>query len=131
MFPFAKFILGLALVGALVACTAGNPTTATGSPAVVTGSTISLSLANAGQTIKVPVGSEVDITLQTVGPGQYANPQVSSTAVRFLGMSLVTPVVPAGPTQLFRFEATAPGQSVITIQGPANNPAFEVTLQTS
>jgi len=79
----------------------------------------------------VPVGDEVDITLQTIGPGEYATPQLSSPAVRFLGMTYVSPALPAGPTQLFRFQAEAPGQTSISIQGALHNPAFEVTLQTS
>ena len=131
MFSFAKFIVGLSLVAALAACGAGGTIAPAGTPGAATGTKISLTVAENGKTIQVPVGDEVDITLQTIGPGQYANPTVSSPAVRFLGVSLVGPAIPAGPTQLFRFQAAAAGQAIIAIQGAPHNPAFAVTLQTS
>src|SRR6266851_1748118 len=105
MFSFAKFVAGLSLVAALAACSGGGYGAPAGSPGAAPGTKISLTMAETGQTIKVPVGDEVDITLQTIGPGQYASPTVSSPAVRFLGVSEVGPAIPAGPTQLFRFQA--------------------------
>jgi hypothetical protein len=89
---------------------------------------ISLSIADTGRTVAAPVGGEIDIKLQTIGPGQYATPKLSSPAVRFQTMSYVSPPVPAGPTQLFRFEVVAPGQATISIPGPDQNPPFQVTV---
>lgn len=149
MRSIAKAVMRLLLALALAACAVLRSPALTGVPAGGTvvpptdttratleptagpTSRLSLSIADAGRTIAVPVGSEVDITLQTVGPVEYANPQVSSPAVRFLTMSYVTPPVPAGPTQLFRFEAVAPGQATISISGASNNPKFQVTVKSN
>jgi hypothetical protein len=68
------------------------------------------------QTITVPAGAEFSVTLQTVGPGEYNPPTVSSGVVHFLGVSLVGPYVPAGPTQQFRFNATTLGNAIIVFR---------------
>ncbi len=97
--------------------------------------TISLGNADSGRTVVAAVGDQVEVTLQTIGPGQYGDPSVSSHAALFLGESPVSPPIPAGATQLFRFEALAPGRADITIPhtgdspgGPAV-PAFSFSLQ--
>ncbi len=97
--------------------------------------TISLGNADSGRTVVATIGDQVEVTLQTIGPGQYGEPSVSSRAALFLGESSVGPPIPAGPTQLFRFEALAPGRADITIPhtgdspgGPAV-PAFSFSLQ--
>jgi hypothetical protein len=41
---------------------------------------------------------------------------------------LVGPTVPAGPTQLFRFEAVQPGVAVIVFQHTAQGPTLEDTI---
>ena len=95
--------------------------------------TISLGIADAGRTVVVAVGDKIEVTLQTIGPGQYGNPIVSSASVVFLGESSAGAPNPAGPTQLYRFEAVAAGRADITIPrtggppGPAI-PVFAVTL---
>jgi hypothetical protein len=53
---------------------------------------------------------------------------VSSAAVRFLDVRLVTPAVPAGPTQRFRFEAVGPGLAVIVFHHTVQGPAIEDTI---
>ena len=70
-----------------------------------------------GRTFVAVVGQVVDIRLQTIGPGEYGTPPtISTAAIQFRGVSLVTPAVPAGNTQLFRFLAVAPGRAIITFQ---------------
>jgi len=72
---------------------------------------------NASQTLTVPAGTEFSVTLQAIGPGEYASPPtVSSGVVHFLGVSLVGPYVPAGPTQQFRFNATTRGNAIIVFR---------------
>jgi hypothetical protein len=72
---------------------------------------------NSSQTLTVPAGTEFSVTLQTVGPGEYASPPtVSSGVVHFLGVSFVGPNVPAGPTQQFRFNTTTRGSAIIVFQ---------------
>ncbi len=96
---------------------------------------ISLQNSDTGRTVAVAVGDELDVTLQTVGPGQYGTPSLSSASVQFLGVSLAGAPNPGGPTQLFRFEASAPGRAELSIQhegespgGPALAP-FRLTIE--
>jgi len=86
--------------------------------------TISLNNADAGRTAVAGVGDKVEITLQTIGAGSFGNPNVSSGSVVFLGQSSVGPPIPAGLTQLYRFEAVAPGRADITIPHTGDLPAF-------
>ena len=82
-----------------------------------------------GQTIEVPAGQELAITLQTVGSGAYDSlPRISSSAVHFVDASFVPPYVPAGPTQRFRFQASAPGTAIIRFHHSGDNPAVIDTV---
>lgn len=81
-----------------------------------------------GRTIDAPAGSTFDIKLQTVGPGEYETPVVSSPAVQFTDVSLASPFVPAGPTQLFRFQAVRPGTAVVTFHHSGMSPAVSDTV---
>lgn len=81
------------------------------------------------RTLSTSVGAEVDITLGTVGPGEYASPpSVSSPSVRFVGVSYVSPAVPAGPTQLFRFEAVSKGRAIILFRHTNDDPVVQDTI---
>jgi hypothetical protein len=81
------------------------------------------------RTLSLGLGRELGLTLQSVGPGEYMSPPlVSSSAVEFLDVSLVTPAVPAGVTQRFRFRAAAPGQAVITFHHTGQGPTIEDTV---
>lgn len=81
------------------------------------------------QSLTVTAGTPFSVTLQTIGPGEYISPPtVSSGAVHFLDVSLVSPYVPAGPTQRFRFDATARGKAIIVFQHTGNNRAVEDTI---
>ena len=77
--------------------------------------TVSLTNADDRRTIGVLVGDEIDITLQTIGPGAYGTPVLTSGSLRFLGESSPGPQNPGGVRQLFRFEAVAAGRAEITI----------------
>ena len=76
---------------------------------------ISLDGSSNGRTVSAGVGDQIGIVLQTIGPGQYETPVVSCACIRFLGESFTGPPIPAGPTQLFRFEAVATGTAEIRI----------------
>ena len=66
------------------------------------------------RSIQVTVGQEIHITLGNVGPAEYESPpQISSPAIRFLGVDIVPPITPAGPTQQFRFKAVQRGVAAI------------------
>ena len=81
-------------------------------------------------TFSITAGRELDLTLQTIGPGEYASPpQVSSGVVRFLDVRPVSPPVPAGATQQFRFATAGRGVAVIvfhTAQGPTIEDTVDV-----
>jgi hypothetical protein len=62
-------------------------------------------------------GQKIDIKLGNVGPAIYASPpSISSSVLEYLGVDIVPPYTPGGPTQLFHFRAVAPGQAVVTFQ---------------
>jgi hypothetical protein len=88
--------------------------------------TISLSNADAGGTVVAGSGDKIELTLQTIGAGSFGNPTVSSGSVVLLGQSSVRPPIPAGVTQLYRFEAVAPGRADITIPHTGDLPVFPV-----
>lgn len=107
-----KRALGVAAVGFL-ACGEG-PLEVNGSPS---------------QSFSVKSGRELEVTLQTIGPGEYVSPPaVSSAAIRFLDAKLVNPPVPAGVTQQFRFEAVSSGVAVIVFQHTDQGPTVEDTV---
>jgi hypothetical protein len=74
-----------------------------------------LNRTNSGQHVSAPVGQPIEITLRTVGPGQYGFPQISSPAVRFESMAFPKGQIPAGPTQVYRFRAASQGEAQVEI----------------
>jgi hypothetical protein len=88
---------------------------------------ISLDNSSSGQTISVAPGDRIDISLQTIGPGQYETPTVSSGSIRFLGESSAGMPNPGGPRQLFRFEAVTVGRAEITIPHTVSDPPLPPT----
>jgi hypothetical protein len=76
---------------------------------------IALTRADGSKTVALTRGQHVDLTLQTVGPGSYGEPQLSSSAVRFDGSEYAKEPVPAGPTQLYHFVGVSQGEADITI----------------
>ena len=82
------------------------------------------------QTLSVSVGQEFSITLQTVGPGEYKSPPaVFLSAIRFLDVAFVSPSVPAGPTQRFRFKAEARGDAIVRFQHSGDNPMVTYAVE--
>jgi hypothetical protein len=76
---------------------------------------INLSNSDSGRNLAVAVGDEIDVTLQTIGPGEFGSPVLSSGSLRFLGESSPGAPNPGGARQLFRFEAAASGRAEVTI----------------
>ena len=85
---------------------------------------------NAGQTVAVALGDTVDITLQTIGPGDYGTPEISSPAILFEKMLPVSAQVinPGGPIQIYQFIACMQGEATIFIPHTFQNIVFTVTL---
>jgi hypothetical protein len=97
-------------------------------------SALSLNRTNSGERVSISVGSEIDVTLQTIGPGSYGDPRMSGATLSFLGQSEVGPINPGGPVQLYKFRAVAPGDEDILIPhvadttGPDTNSDFTVGI---
>jgi hypothetical protein len=69
---------------------------------------------SSSRSLSLTVGQELRVTLGNVGPAEYENPpQISSTALSFLGVEVIPPFTPAGPTQQFRFKAVSPGNAIV------------------
>ena len=81
-----------------------------------------------GSTTVASVGQEIDITLGTIGPGQYDTPIVSAPCVHFLDMSFPATQNPGGPTQLFRFQSVSTGTATITIPHSTQPTPFSLTV---
>ena len=73
------------------------------------------------------MNQEVELTLGTVGPGQYGTPTISSPAIRFEGMTFPAVQNPGGPTQVFNFRAVAAGTAVVTIRHDTKPAPFTLT----
>ena len=92
-----------------------------GSPTEVNGSR--------GETLSVMAGQELSLTLQSIGPGEYASPPwVSSAALRFLDVRLVGPAVPAGVTQRFRFAALRRARAIVVFHHTGQGRTVEDTV---
>jgi hypothetical protein len=95
---------------------------------------ISLTNDDSGRSVVVSVGDTIEVTLQTIGPGQYGDPIVSSGSIKFLEESQAITPIPAGPTQLYRFKVVNSGQIEIAIphtDGSLNGPVipmFTITI---
>lgn len=81
----------------------------------VPGHVLSLDNRNSGQGVTATVGQPIQITLQTIGPGQYVSPQISSPAIRFVSAGSAETQNPGGPRQIYRFRAASEGEAHITI----------------
>ena len=81
-----------------------------------------------GKSVTVPVGEEAELILQTIGPGEYGDPVLSSDALRFLDVTLPADQNPGGPRQRFRFEAVTAGTVEIHIPHTERQTAFDVSV---
>jgi hypothetical protein len=100
-----------------------------GSPTRPSAKVWSFNSGDNGRLLSVGVGDEIDVTLQTIGPGQYdERPSVSFAGIVFSKASILTPPNPGGPRQLFQFTAVAPGHAVISILHTVQNSRFEITV---
>lgn len=90
-----------------------------------------LNRANSGQHVAATISQPIQITLQTIGPGQYDSPQITSAAVRFERAAFppAREQNPGGPTQVYYFRAASEGEAEVRIPHTASNPAFTVTIR--
>jgi hypothetical protein len=96
---------------------------------------------NNGQQVTARVGQQIQITLQTIGPGQYGSAKISSPAIEFEGAGFTKEQIPAGPRQVYRFRARSEGEARINIPHVVqiissneneirdSNPAFSLSIR--
>ena len=90
-----------------------------------------LNVAAGSQTISAHVGQEIAITLGNVGPGTYASPpEMSSAVLTYIGVDVVPPFTPAGPTQRFRFTAAMPGRAIVVFRRSLDDQTLAVVQDT-
>lgn len=82
-----------------------------------------------GRDVTLPLQQAVELTLQTIGPGQYGDPIISSSTVTFEGTARPRNVIPAGPTQIYHFRTIADGEATITIPHTGERAPFTLTLR--
>ena len=92
------------------------------------GAALNLTSADNGRTVNAGTGDQVTVLLQTIGPGEYAVSQISSSAVRFTGMGDAGLQNPGGPRQLFMFEAVQLGRATINLAQTAQPLNFVFTV---
>jgi hypothetical protein len=119
-----RLAIAIALTALALACHSSNAATNT---------TIALGNSDSGRIIAAQVGATIEVTLQTIGPGQYGTPTVTGASIQFLGEFSAGPSNPGGPRQLFRFEAASVGQAYVTVphvgESPiGSTPPFEFTV---
>jgi hypothetical protein len=76
----------------------------------------------------VAVGSTLEVTLGTVGPGSFVEkPHITGTAVAFFDVAVVPPFYPGGEQQRFRFRAVARGDAHLVIPHTPISGAVDTT----
>ena len=82
-----------------------------------------------GETLRIAVGQELDLTFQTIGPGEYeSRPSISSSSLQFLDVTAFRPAPRAGLAQRFRFKGAIPGQAIVVIHHSGNSPVIRDTV---
>jgi hypothetical protein len=90
---------------------------------------VGLTAQDNGSDLNLVMQQAVFLTLQTIGPGQFGEPVISSAAASFEGMTFPKAQNPGGPTQLYRFRAVADGTALITIPHDDGSAPFTVTFR--
>jgi len=89
---------------------------------------ISLNADAAGTEVPAPVGVTIELLLQTIGPGDYGTPEISSDAVQFVEVVYPELQNPGGPRQLFRFLTASVGTAEIHLPHSGNAMEFVFTV---
>jgi hypothetical protein len=84
-----------------------------------------------GETLRIAVGQELELTFQTrpSDPGAYESPpSISSPALQFLDVTAFRPAPWAGLAQRFRFKGTIPGRAIVVIHHSGKSPVIRDTV---
>jgi hypothetical protein len=84
------------------------------------------------QSISVRIGQEIEVTLGNVGAAIYESPPTMfpSDVVSYLGVDVIPPYNPGGPTQRFRFKAVNSGRAVITFRRTLTGAVVSTVMDT-
>lgn len=110
---------------------AGLPAAAAGSASPAQSAALQLTNAAQDSVVELTIGQAVELTLQTIGPGEYADPELSSAAVSFDGKAYAPLQNPGGPKQIYRFHALASGSVTISIAHTQGRPTFTLMFHVS
>jgi hypothetical protein len=90
---------------------------------------VALTASDRNRRVGAHVGDRIEITLQTIGSGEYASPPaISSPALSFLDVAGCGESIPSGGTQCFHFRAAQPGTAVVTFTHTDQNPPVQDTV---
>jgi hypothetical protein len=93
---------------------------------------LELDRSSTGQTVTVSPGQRISIFLQTVGPGEFGEPQLSSPAVRLVTFGYSGgPPTPAGPSQIYDLVAESPGRAELHIPHTGMDAPFQLVIDVS
>ena len=87
-----------------------------------------LSDGDTGSTVNAEVGQAIQLTLHTIGPGNYDSPSSSEPVLRFVGEDDPKAQNPGGPTQLYEFDAESAGTVTVTIPHTSRPDPFRMTV---
>jgi hypothetical protein len=90
---------------------------------------MALTIGDSGREVTIPDRGGIEVTLQTIGQGEFGIPSISAPQVLgFLGVEPGPLRNPGGPTQLYRFVVNGPGRSTIAIPHTANGTTFRLSV---
>jgi len=126
-----KRLIGAVLAGFLATAACASSADDPGKKNEDTGSQLAdVELGNSddGTTVAVTQGETIRLVLQTIGPGDYMDPDVSSPAVEFVSSGLEELQNPGGPRRTYHFLAREAGTSRIQIPHSGSLATFTLTL---
>jgi hypothetical protein len=81
-----------------------------------------------GSAVELAVSQRLELRLQSVGPGSYRDPQLSTTSLRFAQSLLPRSQNPGGPTQIYVFQGVSAGTVQLTIPHSVRADPFKLTV---
>ena len=84
-----------------------------------------------GETLRIAVGEELDLSLQTrpSDSGEYKSPpSISSSSLQFLDVTAFRPAPQAGVAQVFRFKGVIPGRAIVVFHHSGKSPVIRDTV---
>ena len=79
-------------------------------------------------TVNVEVDQMLEVTLHTIGPGNYASPSSAEPVLHFVGEDDPKEQNPGGPTQVYQFRAENAGTVTVTIPHTHRPDPFSMTV---